>query len=1781
MNNWLDLSDNANTFLSTIVDGFVDTSGGNIIVREDQKVEISGDASFNQGGSFAFPTLKTNVIDTTGLVELETSKIEFVENPSFIQYAYDITGAESGGMAGQSISKNLAGDIIAVGAPLNSGGGTARGEVRVYQKDNDSWLQLGNDLNGAADNDEFGHSLDLNSDGTILAVGTKDLYHNTLVYKYDSGSWGLYGNSIYQHVDSMVPAPHISQVLGDINKCSFYVDFRKDGYSSSITSMIGNKTITNTSSSFTYSTSDGLYAPNSGSWPTVSTTNFTFDNIASNSIEIYADIPSTLSYDGHSLVYLYTDSNNYYTISLSGHATNIFISHYVNGSDNFQYYTDSNSILSYKGTRVHVIVTLGSSPTISINNSSLNVTTQGTYYSSHSQSITYNYLAFGTWTDSDSNYGEHICYVRFFNDTLTSEEKTTLYNNRNTIDYIVNDTTITTPYNAISASTKPKLNKTGDKLTIISEQHFDDLSGNGQVQSYQYSESDASWNYLGDKIESASVNDISGGDIAINDEGNMIAIGYPQSKSSIQGTYSYSVINGSGVYEIYGEEFSSDTANPVLTFKRGSTYNLSINSTSSHPFWIQTTDSGNYDSSNVYNNGITNNGVYNDTLTFVVPSDAPDTLYYVCQYHGGMGNSISIVNESGNDGRTKVFKYNTTDSSWNQVGNNIDGEGQAGTAVVMDGSGDFVAIGSPNVNAGEVNVYQNIADTWTLYGNKIEGQADNDQFGTSLDMTPAGNILAVGAVNANGGKGNVNIYEYDATDSSWNKINVDLSGDAVGDLTGTSVKLNQLGSEVSVGEPNSNVSLAHVDAVLYWNFAQDITATTIGGDIGPAAIFRGIVSGVGDDEVITATLTESEGLQTSRDRSDELRAVTKSYVFPSDTFTIELYHKITQDRGNNTFLEYAPNGTSDAAGNLGRIWFYRGGAPTDIRIRLFGSTSGYSQRIYTGNGDFQDNTWHHLVFVCDMANASGPLITMYENGSYVDDNTHTAGHWDREPGFDRELGVSNAYRVSGNECDLNTKQLQVIDGLLDATEVAALYTKTTGGVAKGKGGSRTFEIEHTKFYNGMTNPTFGIGVTNPTNRLDVDGTVYIDGKLKTTNLSQTSGTTTVSGDLTLNGSISVDAVNNSSLTYDTDMSVNLLKRLFVNPNDISSYGAIYDTITYFTTPGDEYSWSQMGDDFFDNDNVFMSYDGTTVGVSNRTYSGTYTSEGLTRIFEWDGNDWQQKGQDIHGIAIYNYGIGSYASISQDNNRITFGTAQSIGGSQSGGFHVYDYENSQWVNNHTYLSGTDADYGMIVGVRMSLDGNTITNEYGDGYIVIWKYSNSTWSTFQTINYGSGLLNNSTSCNMSYDGSIMKFQYGSTGVSHKIYAFDTGSNTYIERDTITPPHDGGHKHDQSAFNGDGTVLAIGMETMHNANVNDDDEGGVIVYEYNGTDWVQKGFTLLGPQQDAHFGETVALSEDGNILAVGIMQYTTSTYSNSGAIRVYEYKMYSSNDDSRNRYDYNSYDNANAKPLIVTEDTSTAPVVGNYYWSQIGVNIEPNESDNSYAGISLSMSGDGTKLIIGKNSEGAEVWQLGTPPTTTETVVSSYQTHASDVVDTSAPTVISQTFSEDISFNHSLVVPGNLVIVDGSNNTNYGSYTTYTSADLDNSVSTPTNKSYHVGKSKSNMFNIVNQDNIGVYMNTGDTSFTSTSDERLKHNIQHTEDSLEKICELQPRKFKWKYNDKSESGFIAQEIEKVFPEMVDENTLPDGKTIKGVNHSSLLPYILDSLQSLDKEIDDLIEE
>ena len=85
------------------------------------------------------------------------------------------------------------------------------------------------------------------------------------------------------------------------------------------------------------------------------------------------------------------------------------------------------------------------------------------------------------------------------------------------------------------------------------------------------------------------------------------------------------------------------SSKPSLKLKRGYVYyfDATDSTTSSHPLLLSTSSSGG-NTSGEHTNGVSNSQTENGTLTFLVPSDAPLTLYYVCAYHNGMGGEITI-----------------------------------------------------------------------------------------------------------------------------------------------------------------------------------------------------------------------------------------------------------------------------------------------------------------------------------------------------------------------------------------------------------------------------------------------------------------------------------------------------------------------------------------------------------------------------------------------------------------------------------------------------------------------------------------------------------------------------------------------------------------------------------------------------------------------------------------------------------------------------------------------------------------------------------------------------------------------------------------------------------------------------------------------------------------------------------------------------------------------------------------------------------------------------------
>jgi len=95
--------------------------------------------------------------------------------------------------------------------------------------------------------------------------------------------------------------------------------------------------------------------------------------------------------------------------------------------------------------------------------------------------------------------------------------------------------------------------------------------------------------------------------------------------------------NGSSDYTFTGIGFTVTTNDPVLYLARGQKYAFDNQSGGSHPFQIRTSNGG-----SAYNSGVTNNGASTGVITFEVPFDAPNTLYYQCTVHSSMGNTINI-----------------------------------------------------------------------------------------------------------------------------------------------------------------------------------------------------------------------------------------------------------------------------------------------------------------------------------------------------------------------------------------------------------------------------------------------------------------------------------------------------------------------------------------------------------------------------------------------------------------------------------------------------------------------------------------------------------------------------------------------------------------------------------------------------------------------------------------------------------------------------------------------------------------------------------------------------------------------------------------------------------------------------------------------------------------------------------------------------------------------------------------------------------------------------------
>jgi hypothetical protein len=93
---------------------------------------------------------------------------------AWVQFGDTIVGENIDDKSGYSVSLNAAGDRIAIGAPYNDDNGTVSGHVRIYDWNKSllKWKQLGQDIVGENSNDRSGWSVSLNYEGDRVGIGS-------------------------------------------------------------------------------------------------------------------------------------------------------------------------------------------------------------------------------------------------------------------------------------------------------------------------------------------------------------------------------------------------------------------------------------------------------------------------------------------------------------------------------------------------------------------------------------------------------------------------------------------------------------------------------------------------------------------------------------------------------------------------------------------------------------------------------------------------------------------------------------------------------------------------------------------------------------------------------------------------------------------------------------------------------------------------------------------------------------------------------------------------------------------------------------------------------------------------------------------------------------------------------------------------------------------------------------------------------------------------------------------------------------------------------------------------------------------------------------------------------------------------------------------------------------------------------------------------------------------------------------------------------------------------
>lgn len=353
------------------------------------------------------------------------------------------------------------------------------------------------------------------------------------------------------------------------------------------------------------------------------------------------------------------------------------------------------------------------------------------------------------------------------------------------------------------------------------------------------SASTAQWTQSGVTIAGLAGGDETGSAVALSADGDIVAIGEPQSQ--IPGRGRVRVFSGTtGTWTQVGASLVGATDGDFF----GTAVALSADGLT------LAVGAPGFDITGTLNAGRVT--VYRYDGTAWVPTGDPIVGTSTTKALGSSvalcsdGNRVAIGAPQGgtaSEGATLVFDFTT---AWTQVGATILGEvasALSGTSVALGSDGSRLAIGAVGntSSAGQARVFALSAGSWSQLGSSINGAAAGDNLGRSVDLNGAGDVLAVGipghdATGSNAGQ--VGVYGYDG--SAWVVRGAAINGVAAGDNFGYSVALSSSGTRVTAGAPLADNPGSSAGEVRTFAFAggswgvlgQSVTGESAGDEAG-------------------------------------------------------------------------------------------------------------------------------------------------------------------------------------------------------------------------------------------------------------------------------------------------------------------------------------------------------------------------------------------------------------------------------------------------------------------------------------------------------------------------------------------------------------------------------------------------------------------------------------------------------------------------------------------------------------------------------------------------------------------------------------------------------------------------------------------------------------------------------------------------------------------------------------------------------------------------------------